>query len=86
MGRSFFDVPAAALPNGGGFVTANSAQINKASLGVLATVQPAAVTLETAVSTSLTAAVTGASGVGSMDRNVKTALSASYSSVTGSIF
>lgn len=85
MGRSFFDVPAAALPNGGGFVTANSNQIQKNSVTTLGSVRTAALTLETAVSTSLTTAVTGTSGAGSMDAPVKAALSASYSSVTGTI-
>jgi hypothetical protein len=48
-------------------------------------VMSAALALEAAVSTSLAAPVTGTSGAGSMDRNVKTALSASYSSITGTI-
>jgi hypothetical protein len=82
MGRSFFDVPTKALPNGGVYLTTNSIQMQKTAANVLAA---AAAQLETAVSAALVAAVTGTSGAGSMDRNVKSALSATYSSVTGSI-
>ena len=73
MGRSFYDVASAALPNGGGYVTAES-------MRSLANVRTAALTLETAVSSSLFAAVTGIMGAPAV-----VALSASYASVTTTI-
>jgi len=86
MGRSFYGVPAAAMSNGGGYVTSESARLQSGAVVSLTAIEAAALTLETAVSTSLVAATTGASGVGSMDRIIKTALSASYSAVTASIY
>jgi len=86
MGRSFYDVPAAALPNGGGYVTAESYRLQSGAVTSLTAIESAAVALELAVSSSLIAATTGSSGAGSMDRNIKSTLSASYSAVTASIY
>ncbi len=65
---------------------AGTSFITKEAVNTLQAVEAAALTLKAAVSTSLVAAVTGASGAGSMDRNVKTTLSSSYSATSGSIF
>jgi hypothetical protein len=56
------------------------------AISQLQTTQVAGITLETAVSSALVAAITGTSGAGSMDAPVKATLSASYASITASIF
>ncbi len=70
MGRSAFGSPAG----------------TKEATLTLQQVEAAAVALKAAVSSALAAATTGTSGAGSMDKNVKTTLSASYSTTSGSIF
>ncbi len=55
------------------------------TISSLSGVRSGGLSLETSVSTSLAAAATGTSGAGSMDANVKSTLSASYSSLTGVI-
>jgi hypothetical protein len=69
--KSLHGVTSGTLPNGGSFSTSYST-INSPIIVA------AAHTLEVAVSASIVAAITGASGVGSMDRNVKTTLSGAY--------
>ena len=93
MGRSIYGQLSGTDNKGQQFVTVASALEKTAATVVLQSqitslqaIETAALTLETAVSSALAAATTGTSGAGSMDRNVKTTLSASYSSVTASIY
>ena len=81
MGRSFYDVPAAALPNGGGYVTSESARLQASSVVSLTAIEGAARSLELAVSGAITAVVTGIMGAPAV-----TTLSASYSSLSASIY
>lgn len=79
MGTSNFGKATGQLPSGGVYHTAES-------LKTLAATTTNAHTLLLAVSGAIAAPVTGTSGVGSMDRNVKTTLSASYATaVTGGL-
>jgi hypothetical protein len=81
MGEQAYGTLSGTLPNGGNFYTPRSnldlatALVTNASSSVTLT---AAHALLVAVSTSLAAATTGSSGAGSMDRAIKTTLSASY--------
>jgi len=72
------------LPNGGTFTTpaGETTQVN--AIVALQAIETAALVLEVAVSTSLTAPVTGSAP--GMDGPIKAALSASYSAVTASIY
>jgi len=74
MGRSFYDVSHGALPNGGGFTTP---EWNRAQLTIISSANA----LEVAVSGALKAAVTGIMGAPAV-----TALSATYASLTSSIY
>ena len=82
MGKSNYGVPAASwIGGGGGYVTAYSHAKDVSSASSLTAVEAAAVTLETSVSSALFAVVTGIMGAPAV-----TTLSASYATVTGSIF
>jgi hypothetical protein len=85
MGRTTYGQLSGSDNKGTTFVTQGSLLETKSAIISLQAIQTAALTLETAVSAALAAAITGSSGVGSMDRNVKTSLSATFSAVTASI-
>ena len=74
MGRSVYGVSHGALPNGGGFTTP---EWNRAQLNIISSAN----SLEVAVSSALLASVTGIMGAPAV-----VALSATYASLTNSIY